>query len=97
MGAALFRWSGQAAWQRIAGRVVIAAARSHSIHELNEVGSFVWEVLEEPCSVEEVARRILDEYEVDYDRAREDAAGFVEQMRDRGLLEEAGAAGGRGE
>lgn len=53
----------------------------------NEVGSFIWEQLTNDISLEELAIRIVEEFEIDEETAREDAKEFIEKLRKLNLVE----------
>ena len=52
----------------------------------NVVGARIWQLIEEDQPAGEIARRIADEYDVAGDRARLDAAAFIEALIARGLI-----------
>ncbi|MHC4606795.1 MAG: PqqD family protein [Planctomycetota bacterium] len=83
------RWSPGCAFQEIAERIVVVVPSDHTISELNEVGSFLWRLLEEPRPLAELVRRVCAEYEVDEETARADVRAFGEEMVGLGLLEAA--------
>ena len=53
---------------------------------LTELGSFIWDLLPETESEEQLLQRILDEYEVDEDTARTDLHAFLEKLRTMEIL-----------
>ena len=53
----------------------------------NDVGRFLWELLQQECSVEELTKQILANYEVTEEKACEDVLRFVEQLGAGNLLE----------
>ncbi len=55
---------------------------------LNETGAFIWNVLQKPCTVEDVVKAMLGEYDVSVDVVAADVAAFVTAMREKGLLDE---------
>ncbi len=55
---------------------------------LNETGAFIWEQLREPCTIEDVVKAVLAEYDVTVDVAAADVAAFITAMREKGLLDE---------
>ena len=55
-------------------------------HDLNEVGSRIWELCDGAHSVEEIAHAIVGEFDIDEETARHDAAEFVQGLLAQGLL-----------
>jgi hypothetical protein len=85
------------AWRSWDGEVVILAPAGHdptapegqqdgAEHDLNEVGSRIWELCDGKTSVAEIALFIEDEFEVDRETARADTADFVEGLLAQKLL-----------
>ena len=53
---------------------------------LTETGEFIWEHIEEAESFNHLVLLILEEYEVDKDTASQDAAGFIMQLLQAGMI-----------
>ncbi|SNX74136.1 coenzyme PQQ synthesis protein D (PqqD) [Cereibacter ovatus] len=53
---------------------------------LNEPARFMWDLLAEECCVEDLAAALTARFNVNADRARADAAAFVEEISQIGLL-----------
>jgi hypothetical protein len=58
-------------------------------YALNSTGAFVWAMLEHPCSLREVAAAMAEEFDVTPERAREDAAAFLQDLLDHDLIQAA--------
>lgn len=54
---------------------------------LNEVGTRVWELVQEPRDVASIRDAVCEEYEVAPDRCLIDVEGLLERMRGEGLVE----------
>jgi Coenzyme PQQ synthesis protein D (PqqD) len=85
------------AWRNWGGEVVILAPSGHdpdapdeqrdgAEHDLNEVASRVWELCDGVRSVSEIARVLIDEFEIDLATAERDAADFVAELVRKKLL-----------
>lgn len=79
--------------RKIAGETVIvpvgdAAARFSGMITLNETGEFIWTFLQEENSEDGLLNAMLEEFEVDRDRASADIAFFLEILRKNNMLEE---------
>ncbi len=55
---------------------------------LNETGVFLWRLLEEGSTFEELLGAMQKEYDIDEETAREDIATFLDQMRAIRALDE---------
>ena len=53
---------------------------------VNEVGAFLWNMLQEEVSLDELLQGVLKEYEVEAEVAREDIIEFLDNLRDGGIL-----------
>ena len=49
---------------------------------LNGTGAFLWELLQEETTEEEMVKALLAEYDVDEARAKTSVAAFVNQLRE---------------
>jgi hypothetical protein len=54
---------------------------------VNPVGARVWNLLQQPRSVQELRDALLGEYEVEADRCERDLLDLLEKMRSEGLIE----------
>ncbi|MBR1762493.1 MAG: PqqD family protein [Eubacterium sp.] len=55
---------------------------------LNESGAFYWDCFQKDISIDEAVKKVLDEYEVEEERARKDVERFVSMLRENDLIEE---------
>lgn len=59
---------------------------SNGLFALSEVAGFIWDLLPEAESEEEILTRILEEYEVDESVAKKDLEAFLEKLRNMEIL-----------
>ena len=74
------------AWQQFADEVVLIDVNAGEYHNLNDVGSRMWQALEQCDDVAAAYDRLLATYEVDEARLRGDLAAFIEELVAKGLL-----------
>ena len=55
---------------------------------LNDHGLFVWDMLQNECSFDEILSSILDDYDIDEETAKADLEEFLALVRKNGALEE---------
>ena len=60
----------------------------HGMIALNETGAFIWKLLEDEKTEEELARALTEEYEVSYEEALEAVREFRELMEKEQVLED---------
>lgn len=53
---------------------------------LDEVGSRIWELIWEGCSLERVIAQLIKEYEVEKKRGQEDVLALVEELLEEDLV-----------
>lgn len=69
------------------GEVVILGFQSGSYFGLDQVGAFVWDLLQKPQTVAALRDRILQEYEIDKERCEQDLLNLLGQLLDQQLIE----------
>ena len=60
----------------------------HGMIQLNETGKEIWKGIEEGLTVERIAQRLEEVYEVDLEEARQDTEEVIGQLEKAGILEE---------
>ncbi|HEY7290135.1 MAG TPA: PqqD family protein [Vicinamibacterales bacterium] len=78
--------SDRIAARKVGGEMVILSADDSSVFVLNEVGTFIWESSDGRTTLDAIINRMCEEFDVDRDTARQDAAAFVESLSAAGLL-----------
>ena len=63
-----------------------AAARFQGMMTLNDTGLFLWELLQEEHSQDELVQALVEEYDVDAPTARADVEAFLQQLQKPGIL-----------
>ena len=54
---------------------------------LNESAAFYWDCFQKDITIDEAVRMVLDEYEVEEERARADIEKFLKMLEENELLE----------
>lgn len=77
--------------REVAGQYMVIATGEaskdfHGMIKLNDTGKEIWQGLQEGLSVAEIAKRIQEKYEIEYEKAVEDTENFVEKIREAGFL-----------
>lgn len=68
-------------------KIVILHLQDGVYYELNESGSRVWGLVQQPCYLGTIFDTLVSEYDVDSQRCWEDLLMLLEDMLRRGLLE----------
>lgn len=59
---------------------------SNGMFVLTELGAFIWDLLPQADSAEDILQKVLAEYEVDEATARADIAEFLQKLQDLQIL-----------
>ena len=78
--------------REIAGEFVLvpvgeAARELNGIVTVNELGAFLWNLLQEEQTEQTLLNAVLDAYAVEEERARQDIRGFLQLLRDNHLMD----------
>jgi hypothetical protein len=71
----------------LAGESVILNLKSGTYFGLNEVGSTIWSLIQEPKSVEEICQMILQEYDVDPQTCEREVQSLLNDLLTAQLIE----------
>jgi hypothetical protein len=74
------------AWREIDEETVIISPSESVMHELNDTGSFVWRNIDGYRSAEELAKLLVEQYEVTQEIALADTLSLLEELSARKLL-----------
>lgn len=77
--------------REIAGEYVIiptgtTALEFNGLITVNEVGVFLWKLLQEEVTLEELVSKVTEEYEVEEAVAKEDILEFLETLKKGGII-----------
>ena len=63
-----------------------AATRFNGLISMNEIGHFIFQALAEETTEDQVADKIIAEYDIDRETALQNLRDFLHQLRDLGAL-----------
>lgn len=66
---------------------VILNLKTGVYHGLDPVGARIWNLLQEPRTVNDILDALLNEYEVEPDRCERDLLALLQQLASEGLIE----------
>jgi hypothetical protein len=64
----------------LGGEVVILNLKSSTYHGLNEVGAWIWNLIQTPKTVKDIKAAILAEYEVEAEHCDRDLLALLENL-----------------
>jgi Coenzyme PQQ synthesis protein D (PqqD) len=71
----------------LSGEAVILNMNSGMYYGVDEIGAFIWGVIEEPHTLEDLRETILSAYQVDRETCNRDVMAFLIDMHTAGLIE----------
>src|SRR5712692_9270844 len=71
----------------LAGEAAILNLKSGVYYGLDPVGARIWKLIQEPRSVDEIRKALLDEYDVEPERCQSDLLALLEKLQAEGLIE----------
>ncbi len=77
-------------WREVAGEMVLLDPEGSVIMGLNGTGGRVWSLLDGRMSLQEIAKTLANEFEINAEVALEDALAFSKVLLARGLTRLAG-------
>ncbi len=73
--------------RKIEDEVFIFDRKSSTIHTLNKVGSYIWELLTENVPAEKITGKICSRFDIDEKTAERDKVEFIKELKEKKLLE----------
>lgn len=75
-------------FQELDGEAVLLNLKTGEYFGLDQIGTRIWQLLQEDGALSRTMEIILQEYDVTRERLTRDLLGLVKQMEDQGLLAE---------
>jgi len=72
--------------REVAGEVVIMTGADAKLHALNEVGTFVWGLLDSETQVARIVSAVVENFRVDREAAERDVLKFLDDMIEKDIL-----------
>ena len=66
---------------------VILDLKQSVYHGLDETGSRIWQLVQNPTTAERISSVLLEEYEVEPQRCQQDVLTLLQELADNGLVE----------
>ena len=81
-----YRQRSNTAGRVINGLAFVITPDSNRLHTLNATAAEIWRLAKSGCTVDEAAAHLEENYRVDYEAARRDAATCCDELVNRGIL-----------
>ncbi len=86
VGVEVYSRNPMAAWTEFEDKTFVISAEDSTLHELNSTGAFIWQEMEARLSRQEIADRLVSQFEVTAEQALADVDEFVAVLVSKGLL-----------
>ncbi len=74
------------AWRTLEGRAIVLSGHDGMLRILEEVGTRLWELLDENRTVNEILKILLDEYDVEAEVLEKDVLEFLSDLKAKGMI-----------
>jgi hypothetical protein len=71
----------------LAGESIILNINNGMYYGLDPVGSWIWNMIQNPISLQDIRDRLFREYNVEADRGEQDLLALINELADEGLIE----------
>jgi len=75
-------------FQEVEGEAVLLSLDEGFYYGLDELGTRVWNFINEDLELDQMVDRIVEEYEVEPGQAREDIEKFLAELEESGLIQQ---------
>ncbi|MGE4555028.1 MAG: PqqD family peptide modification chaperone [Candidatus Paceibacterota bacterium] len=80
------------AYRKINGQLTIINLKRNTFNVLNEVAARLWELIDGQTSLEQILKKVYEDFDIDWLTLNQDCFSFVYEMLDEGLLLNSGSA-----
>lgn len=78
--------AGEVRFKQVDGKSVLLDLNSGSYYTLNELGNFIWDLLDGKRSAAQIVEAVAGSYEVDRDEAAGDVEALIHRLKEEGLV-----------
>lgn len=72
--------------KKIGGKWYILENNKRTMRELNDVASFIWELLSKELTIEDLVKKVCKEYQVNVEVAKKDILKFITEYAKEGYI-----------
>lgn len=73
-------------WRVLDDNAVLVSPQGGQVTILNGVGTKIWSLIDGQNSVKDIARHLVDQYDVSIQQAQQDVEQFLTKLDSRGLI-----------
>jgi hypothetical protein len=68
------------------GETVMMSMENGMYYGMNDIGSHIWPLLDEPCAVADICERLLREFEVGREQCEREVLQFLNQLAEERII-----------
>lgn len=68
------------------GETVMMNIETGKYYNLGKTGGAIWNIVKDPIEVEEIIKKLMENYNVAKEQCEQDVVPFLQQMAEQGLL-----------
>ncbi|TLP36837.1 PqqD family protein [Arcobacter arenosus] len=72
--------------QKVDNETILLDSNTNEYFSINEIGTLIWETLEEKKDLNSVKEEIISNYEVDEKQVEKDILNFIQEVVNKGLI-----------
>ncbi|MGQ9611166.1 MAG: PqqD family protein [bacterium] len=73
-------------WRIIDGETIIMSPYGDKLYALNDMGTFIWELLDGSKTIEDIVSNILKDYDIEKNIVYNDVIRFIEKLLENNIL-----------
>lgn len=73
--------------RKIENEIFIFDRKTSTIHSFNRVASFIWELLTENVTLDEITEKLCSRFDIDEETAEKDKSDFIKELKTKKLLQ----------
>ncbi|MGZ9098241.1 MAG: PqqD family peptide modification chaperone [Brevundimonas sp.] len=79
--------SGDLLTTEVDGELLAMSIENGACYGLNRIGSRIWQLVEQPCTVDNLCARLVEEFEVDAEICRTEVLALLADLRTEKLIQ----------
>lgn len=83
----MIRISDSISVRKIESEIFIFDRKTSTIHSLNRVASYIWDLLTENNDANEITEKVYNQFEIDRKTAEKDISNFINELTEKRILQ----------
>jgi hypothetical protein len=66
--------------------IIMMSVQNSEYYGVNPVGAYIWQMLEQPCSIENIIEMLVNEYDVNKEQCMNDIIPFLIKLEEKKII-----------